>query len=93
MGAMSVLMYVVHSRVFDIEHHLNSVILLSPAGIHRTAPMVAKILGPIMSFSLKIGLPYYSYRIPSIYEYNAYNRYTTNAYRKNPRRLKWKLCS
>jgi len=64
MGAMATLMYVTYWRMLGRPHHLDSLVVLSPEGFHKTAPLMCKLLGPPISAALKI-LPIYSFRFPS----------------------------
>jgi len=65
MGSMATLMYIVNSRMKKIDHHLTTAILLSPAGYHQTAPLLCKLIGPLLSLFLKI-FPnlIHSFRVP-----------------------------
>eukprot|EP00762_Andalucia_godoyi_P004490 ANDGO_08182.mRNA.1 Lipase 3 len=62
MGAAALQMYVVHSRLRGIPHHLSGMVLLSPAGYHATHPSILRILGPIFDVLTKF---FYAFRFPS----------------------------
>lgn len=53
MGAMCTLMNIINSRLKNVDHGITAAILLSPAGIHKTAPRLCKVTGPILSGMLK----------------------------------------
>jgi len=54
MGAMCTLMNIIHSRLKNIDHGITAAILLSPAGIHKTAPLLCRITGPFLWLMLKV---------------------------------------
>ena len=65
MGAAVLQMYVVLSNLYQKEHHLHRVILLSPAGVHRQVPSYFRILGPILRYTvIPLGLFDRGIRIP-----------------------------
>jgi len=67
MGAMATLMYIVYMGMKGLPHYLSMAIVLSPAGIHKTATFFCKLTGPLISLFLKL-FPnvVYSFRIPNI---------------------------
>lgn len=65
MGAMACLMYMIKCKMDRKEHHLQRAILLSPAGYHKTAPLVIRIAGPIIYLFLKLCPSIYAFRFPS----------------------------
>lgn len=75
MGAAATLMYIVQCRLQGIPHHLSQAILLSPAGYHKKIPLLCKILGPIIEWSLNF-IPIYVFRFPS----NAARIWTAKAF-------------
>jgi len=50
MGAMTALMYVVYWGMKEIDHGLHALIVLAPAGLHKTAPLLCKVTGPVLSW-------------------------------------------
>lgn len=45
-------MYILTCREHKLPHHVSNLLLLSPAGVHIEAPLVSKILGPILDVTL-----------------------------------------
>lgn len=63
MGAASLLMHVIHTRMEGKRHRLDMLILLSPAGYHLEYPLIFRILGPVMDV---VAAPFFnSWRFPS----------------------------
>eukprot|EP01124_Arcella_intermedia_P034993 TRINITY_DN8809_c0_g1_i1.p1 TRINITY_DN8809_c0_g1~~TRINITY_DN8809_c0_g1_i1.p1 ORF type:complete len:651 (+),score=123.67 TRINITY_DN8809_c0_g1_i1:129-2081(+) len=65
MGAMSTLMYLVYWRMRDLDHGISSAILLSPAGCHKTAPLLCRITGPLISLFLTCFPCFAVFKFPS----------------------------
>jgi len=64
MGAMASLMYVVYWTLKKRDHGISSLLLLSPAGFHHTAPVICKLTGPLISWVVK-NFPIYAFKFPS----------------------------
>lgn len=54
MGAMATLMYIVYTRMKNLPHYLSMAIVLSPAGCHRTAPTLIRLISPIFNLFITI---------------------------------------
>jgi len=66
MGAMAAEMYCVYSRIKNENHGVDALILLSPAGLHITAPLVCKLSGPLLFwFFNTFPNAIYSFHFPS----------------------------
>jgi len=65
MGAMACLMYIIYSRMNNKQHFLSSAILLSPGGCHNTAPLLIKLLAPLLNIILFLCPWIHSFRFPS----------------------------
>ena len=48
MGATVAIMYMLTCLERKAPHHVSNVLLLSPAGVHIEAPLVTKVLGPVL---------------------------------------------
>lgn len=58
MGAASLLIYLVTRGLEERPHHLSRAVLLSPAGYHKTIPLLCRVLGPLINIFLRFGGDY-----------------------------------
>jgi len=63
MGGAAMLMYVIHKRLRNERHHLDGLVLVSPAGIHVESPLYARLGGRLVDVTLARLL--HSLRLPT----------------------------
>eukprot|EP00164_Ancoracysta_twista_P002456 GFYU01003255.1.p1 GENE.GFYU01003255.1~~GFYU01003255.1.p1 ORF type:complete len:478 (-),score=148.59 GFYU01003255.1:64-1344(-) len=65
MGASATIIYLIHCITHNIPHHMTNVMLLSPAGVHKKAPALCKITGPVIDATVSNWIPAFSLRSDS----------------------------
>jgi len=63
MGGMAMLMYVLQKKQRNLKHHLDGLVLVSPAGIHINSPIYAQVGGRLVD--LTVAKMLHSLRLPN----------------------------